>query len=85
MALTVTNRKVNLMGTLNVVFGDITLGSAAELVTGLKHIQFFSCSAKSATGINYTFNSDNGTVDSKSGSMYISGPSAVAKFIAIGV
>lgn len=85
MAYTVTNRKVNLQGVLNVVFGDITLGSAAELVTGLKHVQFFSLSSASATGQTIIFNSDDGTVNTKQGSMYIGGGAGAAKFMAIGV
>ena len=95
MAVTVTNRKVNLMGTLNVVFGDVTLKpDSEELITGLKHVMFFQAVQDTAGQVSAVFNSNNGTKNSKNGSMWVAGGKALigagslpssARFMAIGV
>ena len=95
MAIVVTNRKVNLMGNMNVVFGDITLTVASqELVTGLKHITYFQATQDKKGQVSAVFNSKDGAANSKNGSMWVSGGNSIlgagnlpasAKFMAIGI
>lgn len=89
MAYNVSNRSVNLQGSLNVVFGDFIMnGTGAELVTGLKSMIYFNLSDESPIGApspQVIYNSNDGVANSKPGSMWVSGPNAKARFMAIGI
>lgn len=75
MAITTSNLGFNILGNKNVIIGDVTLStSAQELVTGLKRVDFFSINGNITIGsgdISVVYNSNDGTKDSKQGSMWI--------------
>jgi hypothetical protein len=92
MAYTITNREVDMLGSKMVYFGDFTITSSPqELVTGLRSVKHCTVNTNAPGDVSIILNSNNGTLNSKMGSVWTSGPSQfhgsssfTATFMAIG-
>jgi len=90
MALTTSDIITTVFGDRRIVMGKVTTDTTASYIdTGLSHIDYAGVSSAATVGgnsdVQIIFNSNDGTVDTANGKLWIDvGAASASNFIAIG-